>query len=221
MADPPWTPPPSGSRALADRLAAAQTDPATEVASAPRRPPAPARRRRGWPIVAALIAIAAIAVFVAAGSAYVAWDNKNRAERWEERAFGLERNTEQLNGLLVERSTQLNERTRELNTLAGKVTRQQNALARSESDVETLSDRQRELAAEKAAVEDSRAELALQSTALEGVADSLVVCNAGLFELFGYVVAGDRAKADAVADDVSADCQLAESRFAQYRFRYG
>jgi hypothetical protein len=220
MADPPWTPPPSGSRALADRLAAAQTtEPATEVASARPRPPAPAPPRRGWPIVAALIA--AIAVAVAAGSAYVAWDNKSRAERWEERAFTLERNTEQLNGLLVERSTQLNERTRELNTLAGKVTRQQNALARSESDVETLSDRQRELAAEKAAVEDSRAELALQSTALEGVADSLVVCNAGLFELFGYIVAGDRAKADAVADDVSADCQLAESRFAQYRFRYG
>jgi uncharacterized protein HemX len=220
MADPPWTPPPSGSRALADRLAAAQTtEPATEVASARPRPPAPAPRRRGWPIVAALVA--AIAVVVAAGSAYVAWDNKSRAERWEERAFRLERNTERLNGLLVERSTQLNERTRELNALAGKVTRQQNALARSESDVETLSDRQRELAAEKAAVEDSRAELALQSTALEGVADSLVVCNAGLFELFGYVVAGDRAKADAVADDVSADCQLAESRFAEYRFRYG
>jgi uncharacterized protein HemX len=221
MADPPWTPPPSGSRALADRLAAAQTEPATEVASAPRRPPPPAPRRRGWPIVAALIAIAALAVVVAAGSAYIAWDNKSRAERWEERAFTLERNTEQLNGLLVERSTQLNERTRELNTVVRKVTRQQNALARSESDVETLSDRQRELAAEKAAVEDSRATLALQSRALEGVADSLVVCNAGLIELFGYVVAGDRAKADAVADDVSVDCQLAESRFAEYRFQYG
>jgi hypothetical protein len=219
MPDPPWTPPPSGSRALADRLADADADPATEVVQERTSPPAPARRARAWPIVATLIA--AVAVVVAAGSAYIAWDNRNRASDWEARAFRLERNTEQLNGLLVERSTQLNERTRELNTIAGKVTRQQNALARSESDVETLSDRQRELAAEKAAVEDSRAELALQSAALERVADALVQCNQGLFQLFGYVVSGDGGAADAIVDGVSADCRLAESRFAQYRFRYG
>ena len=219
MADPPWSPPPSGSRALADRLAEAENQP-TPHATTPRpRLPTPAPRGRGWLVVAVVIALAA--TIVAAGSAYVAWDNKSRAERWEERAFRLERNTEQLNGLLVERSTQLNERTRELNRAAANVTVQQNALERSESDVETLTDRQRELAAEKAAVEDSRAELALQSTALESVADALVACNAGLFELFGYVVAGDQAKADTVADHVAADCQLAESRFAEYRFRYG
>jgi hypothetical protein len=217
MSDPPWTPPPSGSRALADRLADAE--PPTEVAHERIPPPAPAPRGRAWPIVATLIA--AVAVVVAAGSAYIAWDNRNRASDWERQAFRLERNTEQLNGLLVERSTQLNERTRELNTLAGKVTRQQNALVRSESDVETLSARQRELAAEKAAVEDSRAELALQSAALERVADALVRCNQGLFELFGYIVSGDRGGADAIVDGVSADCQLAESRFAEYRFRYG
>lgn len=217
MAEPPWTPPPSGSRALADRLADAE--PAREVAS--RRPSPPVRRPRGpaWPIVAALIAAAA--VVVAAGSAYIAWDNKSRAERWEDRAFDLERNTEQLNGLLVERSTQLNERTQELNVLAGKVTRQQNALVRSESDVEALSERQRKLAAEKAAVEDSRAALAVQSAALEGVADALLRCNAGLGELFGYLVDGERGAADAIVDGVASNCQLAESRFAEYRFRYG
>jgi septal ring factor EnvC (AmiA/AmiB activator) len=162
-----------------------------------------------------------VSTVVAASAVYVALDNKGRADRWEDRAFQLERNTDQLNGLLVERSTQLNERTSELNALAAKVTRQQSALARSESDVETLSARQRELAAEKAAVEDSRAALALQSTALEGVADALVACNAGLFELFGYVVAGDRGSADTIVDSVSASCTLADARFGDYRSRYG
>jgi hypothetical protein len=219
MADPPWTPPPSGSRALADRLAGA--DPASESETAiPQRPPfQPAHSRPVWPLVAVAVAIAS--VIVAAGSTYVAYDNKSRADDWEARVFRLERNTEQLNGLLVERSTQLNERTRELNKLAATVTRQQNALVRSESDVETLSDRQRELAAEKAAVEDSRAALAQQSVVLERVADTLVSCNSGLFELFGYVVDGDRASADAIVDDVSQSCALAESRLADYRVRYG
>ena len=219
MADPPWTPPPSGSRALADRLAEAHPAPEAERAL-PRRPALePARRGGGWLIASAAVAVAA--VFVAAGSAYVALDNRNRAEDWEDRVFRLERNTEQLNGLLVERSTQLNERTRELNKLAATVTRQQNALVRSESDVESLTERQRELAAEKAAVEDSRAALAQQSAVLERVADTLVSCNSGLFELFGYVVDGDRVSADAIVGDVSEACALAESRLTAYRVRYG
>jgi alkylhydroperoxidase/carboxymuconolactone decarboxylase family protein YurZ len=219
MADPPWTPPPSGHRALADRLASAEVEPEPVV---PRRlaPQAPSGGSgRGWLTLAVVVAV--VAVFVAAGAAYVAYDNRSRAADWEERAFRLERNTEQLNGLLVERSTQLNERTRELNAIASKVTLQQNALARSESDVETLSERQRELAAEKAAVEDSRASLAVQSTALENVADSLVACNSGLFELFGFIVNGDQSSADTIVDEVSADCELAESQFAGYRARYG
>jgi hypothetical protein len=172
-----------------------------------------------WAIFAMLLGLAAIVV--ASAASWLAYDNMQRADDWEARAFRLERNTEQLNGLLAERSTQLNERTRELNRIAGKVTRQQNALAESELDVQTLSKRQRELAAEKAAVEDSRADLEVQATALENVADALVACNGGLFQLFGYLVAGDRAAADAIVDSVSADCAAAESRFADYRLRYG
>lgn len=176
-------------------------------------------RTPAWAILAVLLAAAAI--IVASGAAYLAYDNLNRAEDWEARAFRLERNTEQLNGLLSERSTQLNERTRELNRIAAKVTRQQNALAESESDVQTLSARQRALAAEKAAVEDSRANLAVQAAALENVADALVACNGGLFQLFGFLVEGDQASADAIVDSVSVDCAAAESRFSEYRFRYG
>ena len=172
-------------------------------------------------IVAALIAIAALAVVVAAGSAYIAWDNKSRAERWEERAFTLERNTEQLNGLLVERSTQLNERTRELNGLAAKVQRQQSALTRSESDVASLSRRQRELAAEKARVEDDRAALQVQSRVLNSVANAFVACKDGLVALLGYVVQGDQTSASAVVDRVGADCSRAETLLLDYRSRFG
>ena len=178
-----------------------------------------AERSSWWLVGAAALAVLALAF--ASGAGYVAYTNDSRADDWEARAFQLERNTEQLNGLLAERSTQLNERTRELNKLASTVTRQQNALTRSESDVESLSQRQRELAAEKARVEDSRAGLALQSSALEGVADALVVCNAGLFQLFGFVVNGDQASADAIVSDVSADCEQAESALGQYRALYG
>ncbi len=176
-------------------------------------------RTPAWAILAVLLAVAAI--IVASGAAYLAYDNLNRADEWEARVFRLERNTEQLNGLLSERSTQLNERTRELNRIAAKFTRQQNALVESESDVQTLSARQRELAAEKAAVEDSRANLAVQAAALENVADALVACNGGLFQLFGFLVEGDQASADAVVDSVSVDCAAAEASFSEYRFRYG
>jgi hypothetical protein len=92
---------------------------------------------------------------------------------------------------------------------------------RSESDVQDLTARQRQLAAEKAAVEDSRAALAQQSAVLEDVADTLVSCNSGLVELFGYVVEGDRASANAIVGEVSEACALAESHFAGYRARYG
>ena len=137
------------------------------------------------------MAIAIALALALAGAMALAFSNKSRADRWEDRAFTLERNTEQLNGLLIERSTQLNERTRELNQLAAKVERQQSALTRSESDVASLTRRQRALAAEKAEVEDSRAALQLQSRALNSVATAFVACKDGLVSLLGYVVEGD------------------------------
>jgi hypothetical protein len=223
--------PASGSRALAERLAEA----AREDAAQPARPehgpaegtpplttfavqPPAAKRRRGW-LVPSIIALVALIAVTAVGS--LAYSNKNRADRWEARAFRLERNTEQLNGLLTERSTQLNERTRELNQIAKKFARQQGALTRSESDVASLSERQRQLAAEKAAVEDSRAALTVQARALDGVASALVVCNDGLIELLGYVFQGDDASVSAVIDGVAADCDSAELGLTEYRVRYG
>lgn len=222
MADPPWTPPPSGHRALSDRLAEADSD-APTVVQAPRRPvpTAPVARTRApwWAILAVLLAIAAL--IVAGGASYLAYDNLQRADDWEARAFRLERNTEQLNGLLSERSTQLNERTSELNTLAATVARQQSALSRSESDVASLTERQQRLAAEKARVEDERAQLQIQASALDGVASAFVDCKDGLVELLGYVLDDDFASAGVIVDRVSADCDYAENSLASYRARYG
>jgi len=217
----PWVPA-SGNRALAERLAdAGREEPAPKAALPPpvaAPPPHEDRSRRGW-VLPAVIGLVALVAVGAVGS--LAYSNKNRADRWEDRAFRLERNTEQLNGLLVERSTQLNERTRELNQIAAKVARQQGALTRSESDVASLSDRQRELAAEKAAVEDSRAALVVQAGVLNSVAGELVACNDGLFELLGYIARGDSASANAVIDGVAANCDRAELDLAEYRARYG
>jgi TolA-binding protein len=219
--------PASGSRALAERLAEAKR----EEAAAARRSAAveahvlttshPARAHatgRRW-LLPTVIGLAAVLAVAAVGS--LAYSNKTRADRWEDRAFRLERNTEQLNGLLIERSTQLNERTRELNQIAAKVARTQGALDESESDVASLSERQRELAAEKAAVEDSRASLVVQAAALDAVASELVACNDGLLELLGYIARGDSASADAVIGGVAADCDAAEVDLAEYRARYG
>ena len=155
------------------------------------------------------------------GVTALAYSNKARADDWEDRAFTLERHTEQLNGLLIERSTQLNERTSELNGLAAKVQRQQSALTQSESDVASLSRRQRELAAEKARVEDDRAALQLQSRELNSVANAFVACKDGLVALLGYVVQGDQTSASAVVDEVGADCSQAETLLLDYRSRFG
>jgi uncharacterized protein HemX len=211
--------PPSGHRALADRLSGAEPEERREPVT-PRAPVArpAARRSKRLPVVVAVAVALALAL---AGTMALAFSNKSRADRWEGRAFTLERNTEQLNGLLIERSTQLNERTRELNQLAATVERQQSALTRSESDVASLTRRQRELAAEKAEVEDSRAALQLQSRALNSVATAFVACKDGLVSLLGYVVEGDSGSASAVVDSVGADCSRAENLLLDYRSRFG
>lgn len=164
--------------------------------------------------------LAAGLLFALAGSGYLAYSNKDRADRWERRTVALERNVDELNGLLVERTNTLNARTRELNRMAITVKSQQRALERSEADVSSLSERQRALAAEKAAVEDSRAQLAVQASALGDVADAFVDCKDDLVELLGYVLRDDYFSADAVIDRVIGDCQYAESALSSYNSAY-
>ena len=218
----PWMPP-SGNRALAERLSGVEPGDAPTEPLTPRpvysRVQPRSSNRFVWRVLTLLLVLGLIAAL--AGVTALAYSNKSRADDWEDRAFTLERHTEQLNGLLIERSTQLNERTRELNGLAAKVTRQQSALTQSESDVASLSRRQRELAAEKARVEDDRAALQVQSRELNSVANAFVACKDGLVALLGYVVQGDQSSASAVVDEVGADCSRAESLLLGYRSRFG
>jgi hypothetical protein len=183
-------------------------------AVAPRR-----WRRRLWISLLILVFVALAGFGAAAG--YVALQNSQRATLWEERALRLERNVTQLNKVLSDRSSTLNERTRELNAMAVKARAAQRALRRSESDVASLSRRQRELANEKAQVEDARASLAVEATALRGVASATIDCKNGVVDLLNYVVNGDYGSASYYADNVRYDCDYAEETLQTYNSTYG
>jgi hypothetical protein len=175
-------------------------------------------RRRFWIAVAVVVSLLVTAAVFGAG--YLAHTNKTRADRWEERSVLLESNIDQLNGLLVERSGMLDARTREVNRIAATVRKQETALRGSEADVVTLEQRQRALAAEKAQVEDERAALVVQSSALETVASAFVDCKDGLVQLLGYVLDEDYSSAEAIVSDVSTDCGYAESALSNYNATY-
>ena len=160
-------------------------------------------------------------VGVASVAGYWAYENRERADRWEARADELEGSVASLNELLGERSGALNERTQDLNAMAVKVKQAEESIARSEADVRSLERRQRQLANEKAQVEDARAQLALERDALGDVVTAAVACNAGMNELLGYVLDDDFASADAVYPEIDNDCRQADSELSSYLSVYG
>ena len=167
------------------------------------------------------LSVAAVVVIAAGATAgYLAWTNKQRADTWEARAQALENRTEALDAVVVERTSDLNQRTVELNRMASKVTRAQVAIKRSEADVRRLEKRQRELAAEKADVEDARAALALEADALQGVAQAYINCKEGLADLLTYVLNEDYYSANAIVNDVNADCNAADGSLDEYLASY-
>jgi hypothetical protein len=221
------SPGPEDAQAKAAAFAIDETGPliepepeATSRPAFPREPATPQRPlRRRWPLLlAAVVVLLVVAALSTTG--YLAYSNKSRADRWEARSLALERNVDELNVVLVERSNALDARTRELNRIARTVKAQQRALRRSEADVSSLSSRQRALAAEKAAVEDSRAGLAIQASSLEDVADGFVDCKDGLVDLLGYILDEDYFSANAVIGGVADDCQYAESALSSYNSIY-
>jgi len=157
----------------------------------------------------------------AAGATYVAWTNKDRADRWEARAAILERNVAALDEAVITRTEDLNERTSELNRMAAIVKKAEHAIKRSEADVKNLERRQRALAAEKAEVEDARAALALEADALEAVAQAYVDCKTGLVELLNYVLDDDYYSAGAVVGSVRSDCDSADASLDGYLATFG
>ena len=182
--------------------------------------PAPSGRRRPL-LIGALAVVFLLLAAAGAVAGYVAWENRERADRWEARADELEGNMRSLNEILVERSDALNERTEELNAMAATVRRAERAISRSEADVRSLEARQRQLANEKAQVEDARAALAAEAEALEEVASAFITCKNGLVELLNSVLEEDFVTASNISDRVDRQCQTAEGELSAYLAAYG
>jgi chromosome segregation ATPase len=151
---------------------------------------------------------------------YLAWTNKSRADDWHAQAVKLQADSNRLQAALDQRTKTLNERTEDVNTLAAKVADADEAIQRSEGDVKRLERRQRQLAAEKANVEDARAALALQAVALEDVASAYITCKQGLTQALGYIAANDYYGLSAIANGVDADCAAADNALRSYTNSY-
>jgi hypothetical protein len=154
-------------------------------------------------IALAILALGGVATYFV----YASKENRDAADRWQARAGTLERT-------LTARVRQLNTRTQALNKTAA-------ALKRSEDDVKELVGRQRELANEKAQVEDARGALEVQTTSLATLAAEQRECTTGLAELLNRYASEDFAWVDANADAVSATCEKAQSDFTAFQAQFG
>lgn len=127
----------------------------------------------------ALILLSVIAVVLAAVAGWAIFAmhaNEQRALSWQRRAQKLQANSTQLEALLAARTRLLNQRIDQLNRLAGKLKRSQVALNQSQGDVSSLEERQRQLANEKAQLQD-------QQRALDNIAGAYVSCKQDLVQL--------------------------------------
>lgn len=179
------------------------------VAATPGNEPPPGPLRGVRLGVPWLVALGVAVLALAGAAAYLGWvaaENADRAERWRDRSIVLQ-------DLLADRTRALNRQTARLNAAADRLREARDLIARSEEDVAALELRQRELADEKAQVEDERA-------ALIGVATRLEDCNEGLAELL-QVVASDLPVAPADVDRVAAACSSANQAMAGYVGQYG
>ena len=162
--------------------------------AAPSPPPRRQVTLTGASLVLAIIGAVALAAGVAV-LATLAVVNYQRADENHARAVGWQDRSEQLQDLVGERTKALNRQTARLNVASNRLRRARVAIDRSEEDVADLQVRQRELAAEKAAVEDERAFLALEREALGDVATKLARCNSVMFDFIlasdgGYLTTG-------------------------------
>jgi hypothetical protein len=175
---------------------------------------------KGWQ----KLAIAAGAIALAACLGGLAWamkTNGDRAEAWRDRAITAEEIVDGQRVLIGQRTQALNRRTTQVNRLADRLRDTRTALRRSEGDVTSLARRQRELANEKARVEDERRQLQAQQAALETVASDVLSCNSGLVDVLGAVLDEDW---DWVAINGSsrlASCSDAGASIDSYQRRFG
>ena len=140
--------------------------------------------------------------------------NHDRSEGWRVRSIALQEQADGMHRLLKSRTTLLNQRIDQLDAIAEKLRRTRDALARSEGDVSSLEVRQRQLANEKAQVEDARA-------ALRGVAANYATCEQDLIHVLQAVAAGDYLTAGTDVGYARESCGAAESGLSSYDATFG
>lgn len=164
-------------------------------------------RGRHWLGVSMLAAV----IVAACGAAiYFALDdhaNRDSARQWRARAI-------ELRHVLDARDTQLAQRTRALTAAGGQ-------LASLGGQVGTLDQRTRQLAAEKAQVEDQRALLQSRSNALTKVAEEEVTCSNDLSLAISHIGAQDNAWLAANGATINQHCQQAQSDLNAFNATYG
>jgi small-conductance mechanosensitive channel len=147
------------------------------------------------------IAVVVLVLALLAGAGVLALAvkaNHDRAEDWRQRAIATQ-----------------------ANRLAGKLRATRSALQRSEGDVSSLTQRQRELANEKARVEDERRQLQAQQAALVSVASGFIDCSDGLFAVLDAVLDENWNWVSIYGRDRISSCADANSSLDSYRARFG
>jgi TolA-binding protein len=151
--------------------------------------------------------VIAVLVAVAGWALYAVHENQVRARSWERRAAVLQKDESQLQSLLSARTRLLNQRIDQVNSLATKLHRSQVALGQSQGDVSSLEVRQRELANEKAQLQD-------QQAALHQVVNSYVTCQGDLVQVVSDLASGVDGTYDFQIAD--SDCTEANNGFQNY-----
>lgn len=167
------------------------------------------KKGRGRPVLGVSL-LAAAMVAMAGAVIYFAVDdhaNRSSAEQWRARAV-------ELRHVLDARDIQLAQRTRALTVASGQLT----SLG---GQVGTLDQRTRQLAAEKAQVEDQRALLQTRSSALTKVAQEEATCSGDLSQAIPHISAQDSAWLTANAATINQDCQQAQSDLNAFNATYG
>ena len=150
------------------------------------------RDKRAFLVLGLLV----LAVLAAGWAAYEARQNGQAADAWHQRAVEYEEQVNGLRTLIGERSAQLNNRTRQANALASNLRSTRSQLRRSEGDVTSLSRRQRELANEKAHLEDERRSLQQQANILTVGESGCINCKSYLIDVINALI------------DENQECQL-------------
>lgn len=155
-----------------------------------------------------LLAVAVVAL-VGAAVYFAIDDHGNRASATDWRARALE-----LRHVLDARDIQLAQRTRALTAAGGQ-------LASLGGQVGTLDQRTRQLAAEKAQIEDQRGLLQARSSALIKVAQEEATCSGELSQAIPHITAQDSAWLTANATTINHDCQQAQNDLNKFNATYG